>query len=152
MISFVISYMISCCKQDCVVVLAPYPNNPHQVESFNIKTDFALQGDGLVWYARPQLFFNCTLCLAGAKGDRRMHKEVSLVYFSTFEPIELTPDSIMQRAGVPMLYDPASNPRLPGPALPLNLPSGQRAWTRSSHSVLHWRKQSPHYSIQLQGL
>ena len=42
-----------------------------------------------------------------------MHKEVSLVYFSTFEPIELTPDSIMQRAGVPMLYDSASNPRLP---------------------------------------
>ena len=68
MISFVISYMISCCKQDCVVVLAPYPNNPHPVESFNIKTDFALQGDGLVWYARPQLFFNCTLCPAGAKG------------------------------------------------------------------------------------
>ena len=53
MISFVISYMISCCKQDCVVVLAPYPNNPQPVESFNIKTDFALQGDGLVWYARP---------------------------------------------------------------------------------------------------
>ena len=113
MISFVISYMISCCKQDCVVVLAPYPNNPHPVESFNVKAYFGLQGDGLVWYARPQLFFNCTLCPAGAKGDRRMHKEVSLVYFSTFEPIELTPDSIMQRAGVPMLYDSASNPRLP---------------------------------------
>ena len=64
------------------------------------------QGDGLVWYARPQLFYNCTLCPAGAKGDRRIHKEVSLVYFSTFEPIELTPDSIMQRlgAGVPMLF------------------------------------------------
>ena len=113
MISFVISYMISCCNQDCVVLLAPYPHNPHPVESFNIKTDFGLQGDGLVWYARPQLFFNCTLCPAGAKGDRTMHKEVSLVYFSTFEPIELTPDSIMQRAGVPMLYDSASNPRLP---------------------------------------
>ncbi len=39
-----------------------------------------------MWYARPQLFFNCTLCPAGAKGNRRMHKEVSLVYFSTFEP------------------------------------------------------------------
>ena len=68
-----------------------HPNNPHPVESFNVKTDFDLQGDSLVWYARPQLFFNCTLCPAGAKGDRRMHKEVSLVYFSTFEPIELTP-------------------------------------------------------------
>jgi hypothetical protein len=43
------------------------------------------------------------------------HKEVSLVYFSTFEPIGLNhyQDSIMQRAGVPMLYDSASNPRLP---------------------------------------
>jgi hypothetical protein len=41
------------------------------------------------------------------------HKDVTLVYFSTFEPIDLTTDSIMQRARVPMLYDSASNPRLP---------------------------------------
>ncbi len=52
--------MISFCKQDCVVVLAFYPNNPNPVESFNIKTDFDIPGNGLVWYARPQLFFNCT--------------------------------------------------------------------------------------------
>jgi hypothetical protein len=38
---------------------------------------------------------------------------VSLVYFSTFEPINLTPNSVMQKAGVHMLYDTASNPRLP---------------------------------------
>ena len=90
-------------------------NRPVLVESFNIKTDFNMQGDGLVWYARPQLFFNCTLCPTGAWAERfsGIHKEVSLVYFSTFEPIDLTPDSIMQRAGVPMLYDSASNPRLP---------------------------------------
>ena len=107
--------MISCYAQDCVVLLAPYPNNPNLVESFNITTDFDLQGDGLVWYARPQLFFNCTLCPTGAKGPgySASHKEVSLVYFSTLEPIDLTPDSIMQQAGVPMLYDSASNPRLP---------------------------------------
>jgi hypothetical protein len=36
------------------------------------------------------------------------------LYFSTFEPIQLTLKwVIMQRAGVPMLYDSASNPRLP---------------------------------------
>ena len=52
-----ISYMMSCREQDCVVVLGPYPNNPNPVESFNIKTDFDLTGDGLVWYAHPQLFF-----------------------------------------------------------------------------------------------
>ena len=68
------------------------------VELFNAKTDFDVQGDGLVWYARPQLFFSCTLCPTAAKGDSCTHKEVSLVYFSTFEPIELTPDSVMQRA------------------------------------------------------
>ncbi len=35
------------------------------------------------------------------------------MYFSTFEPINLTPNSIMQKAGVPMLYYTASNQRLP---------------------------------------
>jgi hypothetical protein len=104
--------MSFCREQDCVVVFAPYPNNPNPVKSFNIKTDFDIQGDGLVWHARPQLFFNCMLCLTGAKGHRDSHKEVSLVYFGTFEPINLAPGSVMQRAGVPMLYDSASNPRL----------------------------------------
>ncbi len=104
--------MISYCEQDCVVVLAPFPNNPkvpNPVESFNVKTYFDLQGDGLVWYARPQLFFNCNLCPTGFKGLSDSYK----VYFSTFEPIVLTLDSIKQQAGVPMLYDSANNPRLP---------------------------------------
>ena len=81
-----ISYIIPFCEQDCVVVLAPYPNNQNPVESFNIKTNFNLQGDCLVWYELPQLFFNCTLCPTGAKGFNDSHKEVSLVYFSTLEP------------------------------------------------------------------
>ncbi len=38
----VLSHMISWCEQDCVVVLAPYPNSPNPVESFNVKTDFDL--------------------------------------------------------------------------------------------------------------
>ena len=38
-----ILYMISYCEQDCVVVLAPFPNNQNPVESFNVKTDFDLQ-------------------------------------------------------------------------------------------------------------
>ncbi len=83
--------MISCCKQDCVVLLAPYPNNLKPVESFNIKIIFDLQGDSLVWYELPQLFFNCTLCptATGVKGPwfSAAHKEVSLIYFSTSEPI-----------------------------------------------------------------
>ena len=31
----------------------------------------------------------------------------------SFEPINLTPNNIMQQAGVPMLYDTTSNQRLP---------------------------------------
>ncbi len=61
----------------------------------------------------PLTFFNCLLCLTGTKGDRDSQKEVSLVYFSTFEPTNLTPDSAMQRVGMPMLYDSASNQLLP---------------------------------------
>ena len=68
-------------------------------------------------YSHPQLIFNCTLCSRRCQGPEYSanHKEVSLVYFSTFEPINLTrtPNSVMQQAGVPMLYDTASNQRLP---------------------------------------
>ncbi len=78
---------LCCCERDCVVVLAPYPNTPSPVESFNVKTDFDLQGDGLVWYARPRLFFNYTVRPTGANGDSSTHKEVSLVYYSTFEAL-----------------------------------------------------------------
>ncbi len=87
MILYMILYMISYCEQDCVVVLAPSPNNPNPVQSFNVKTGFDLQEDGLVWYARPHFFFNCTLCPTGAKGLSGSHKEVSLVYFSTLSPL-----------------------------------------------------------------
>jgi hypothetical protein len=101
--------------QEVVVVLAPFPNNPNPVAEFDVVRDFDLNGDGLVWYARQQLFFNCTLCSRCCQSPEYSagHKEVSLVYFSTFEPINLTPNSVMQKAGVPMLYYTASNPQLP---------------------------------------
>ncbi len=57
-ISHMMLYMISCCAQGIVVVLAPYPNNPNPVESFNVKTDFDLQGNGLVWYAATMRALN----------------------------------------------------------------------------------------------
>jgi len=47
----------------------------------------------------------CTLCPTGATDDPSQYKEFSLVFFSTFEPISLTPDSCMQRKGVTMLYE-----------------------------------------------
>jgi hypothetical protein len=123
------SYVISCHEpQDCVVVLMPYPNNPNPVESYNVKTDYDLMGtaaDCLVLYARPQLFFkistaNCVRQTSRLKASVHSgsHKAVSLVYFSTFEPIDLTPDSIMKQAGVPTLYDSASIAQQPAPAGP----------------------------------
>ncbi len=48
MISYMISHVISFSAQACVVLLAPYPNNLNQVDSFNVTTDFDLQGDCLV--------------------------------------------------------------------------------------------------------
>ncbi len=117
--------------------MAPFPNNPDPVAEFNVVRDFDMNGDGLVWYARQQLFFNCTLCSRGCQGPEYSadHKEVSLVYFSTFEPINMTPNSVMQKAGVPMLYDTASNPRLI--AQPIHLPSGKCTGASPSHSLLY---------------
>ena len=43
----------------------------------------------------------------------RQHKEVALVFVSTFEPIALTPNAGTQRNEVPMLYDTASSSNLP---------------------------------------
>ena len=88
--------------QDCVCLIAPYPYNPNPPEDFNRTRDMDISGEGLLWFARPQLFFNCTLCSTGMQGCKQRHMEVSLVFFSTFEPINITPQSIMQRNGVPM--------------------------------------------------
>ena len=67
-----------------------------------------ITGGGDVWYARPLLFFNCTLCPTGRMAATNEHLAVSLVFFSTFEPISLTPDGCMQEKGVPMVYERAA--------------------------------------------
>ena len=90
-------------------MVAPFPNNPHPMSQFDVQRDFDIKGDGIVWYARPQLFFSCTVCPAGAQDEPRQHTKLDLVFFTTFEPITLTPDSIMQSNGVPMVYEAARN-------------------------------------------
>ena len=86
-------------------LVAPYPFRLEPFNEFNVMRDFDITGGGEVWYARPQLFFKCKVCPTGAMDFPRRHKEYSLVFFRTFEPISLTPDSCMQRKGVPMLYE-----------------------------------------------
>ena len=72
--------MISCYRQDCVCLIAPYPYNPNQPESIEIARDFDMDGGGLLWYGRLQLLFRCTLCRAGRVNDTRCHTEVSLAF------------------------------------------------------------------------
>lgn len=99
--------------QDCVCLIAPYPYNPNQADQFDFPGDMDLTGEGLLWYARPQLFFRCSVAPTGQLTRRKRHVELSLVFFSTFEPISLTPDSVMQQSGIPMLFDSASSSKLP---------------------------------------
>jgi hypothetical protein len=112
MISYQISYPISFLiylifnfVQDCVCLVTPYPFQNEPLDEFNVTRDFHVTGAGEVWYAWQQLFSKCTLCPTGAMEHTQRHKEFSLVFFSTFESISLTPDSCMQQKGVPMLYE-----------------------------------------------
>ena len=114
-ITYDIAHDIKYELQDCVCLIAPYPNNPNPPETFDLASDFDMSGSNLLWYGRLQLLFRCTLCHtdAGAARDVERHLEVSLAFFNTFEPVELTPNSVMQRQSVPMLYDSASCAALP---------------------------------------
>jgi hypothetical protein len=114
-----------CLEQEIVVNLAPFPNDPNPFAEFDVRPDFDLNGDDLVWYARPQLFFNCTLCSHYCQGPEYLayHKEVSLLYFRTLRPTtRRCPRCISARlspsiwpqivSSVPMLDYTASNQRL----------------------------------------
>ena len=110
MISHVIYYVMFMfdsilVAQDCVCLIAPFPFNIQPVEEFDPSADFDITGEGDLWYAQPELFFSCSLCQAGDQENVSTHTKVSLVFFSTFEPITLSPDHIMQAdKKVPMLY------------------------------------------------
>ena len=99
------------------MLVAQQPYNPAPAESFDFRADMDLSCNGFLWYAgyyaRPQLFFRCTVCPTGSLQTLSKHKELALVFFSTFEPITLTPGAVTQRNGVPMPYDIASSSNLP---------------------------------------
>ena len=66
--------------QDCVCLVAPYPYRLQPLEDFDPIGDLDISGGGDLWYARPLLFFRCTLCPTGKMGDARTHKEFTLVF------------------------------------------------------------------------
>ena len=131
--------------QDTLCLVAPYPFRVEPLEDFDPLSDFDMTGNDDVWYARPQFFFWCTLCPTGQMGDSRgSHREVSLVFFSTFEPIDLGRDSVLQRNGIPMLYERAAS-QLPT----LHVPSGKCSWPCSADAVLHDGEHAQHNSARI---
>lgn len=110
---YTITWLLPVFLQDCVCLVAPQPYNPNPPEAFNLDTDFDVSGENLLWYGRIQLLFRCTLCPARAFQASQRHIEVSLAFFSTFEPVDFTRESVMQRQGVPMFYDSASCAAIP---------------------------------------
>ena len=57
--------------------------------------------------------FQGTVRPTGSLHTLRKYKELALVFFSTFEPITLTPDAVTQCNGVAISYDTASSSNLP---------------------------------------
>ena len=47
--------------QNWVCVAVPFQNNPSPPEDFDPTGDIDISGQGLMGYARSQLFFNCTV-------------------------------------------------------------------------------------------
>ena len=92
------------CRQNCVVLVAPQPYNPAPADSFQFRTQMDFSGGGHLWYARSQLFFRYTACPTGSLHHPRQHKELALVFFSTFESDIWTSNVVLQRNGVPMVY------------------------------------------------
>ena len=45
------------------------------------------------------------VCPHGQKGDATAHRKLSLVFFNTFDPIQLSPESVMHEKDVPMLCE-----------------------------------------------
>ena len=99
--------------QDCVCLVAPAPYNDKPVEEFDFNEDMDFSGDGLLWYAKPQLFFNITVAPTGHLHNKGRHVQVERYncrwFFSapsTRNRSSLRPQ--MQQNGDSMIFDSAS--------------------------------------------
>jgi hypothetical protein len=143
--------MISCCEQDCVVVLEPFPTIRTRLNhsTSRVKTDFDLQGDGRLWYARPSLSCNYTLCPTVTKGSvySGSHSAASLVYFSTFERIQLESADPCPASTTAAMICPVSNVLVSAPLIPCSKVqtkfNGGNVPASSAGTALHTRCYSP---------
>ena len=62
--------------QDTSCLVTPYPFRLEPLEDFDPLTDFDMTGGDDVWFARPLLFFSCSLCPTGQMKDKASHIEV----------------------------------------------------------------------------
>ena len=97
--------------QDTIVVIPPYP--------YNITEDIDDVAFKDCWYARPQLFFQCYLRPSGGRQPKNQSYKIgpddlmyNLVFFSTFEELELPIHGPMEDAGILKLYEPGPIPCL----------------------------------------
>ncbi len=99
------------CVQDTIVVILPYP--------YSITEDIDNVPFKDCWYARPQLFFQCHLRPTGGWLPKNPSYKIgpddllfNLVFFSTFEELNLPIHGPMDDAGVLKLYEPGPIPCL----------------------------------------
>ena len=71
------------------------------------------------WVVRPQLFFSCHQRPMGGRQPRRSNYmygpddiQVYLVFYSTFEPLDLPGGGPMEAVDVQKLYEPSPTPSL----------------------------------------
>ena len=100
-----------CAVQDTILVVPPYP--------YCIEDDTNDVPVEECWYARTQLFFTCHLRPTGGRPPKNPSYRIgpddllfNLVFFSTFEELNLPIQGPMEDAGVLKLYDPSPIPCL----------------------------------------
>ena len=101
--------------QDCVLIVPAKPwfagVNGDDPETFDPELDF----DGTM-IGRLQLLFRCTVRPLNNDGSHRKDSgddfRLQLMFYSTFENCNLTPEHPLQRRGMRMVYDPSPVPIL----------------------------------------
>ena len=118
------------------------------------------------WVVRPQLFFSCHLQPMGGRQPKRSYYtygpddiQVYLVFYSTFEPVDLPGGGPMEAVGVQELYEPSPTPILyvgpvanvlgRTPLMPLFL-LGNSSPTIPHQLRHHRRTRIPHMDWQMQ--
>ncbi len=97
--------------QDCVCVvqqLLPFIHSGLNLWKILTRLEIWMLREGLMFCMRGPFFSLRVPYVPLVMGDTTLHKDGSLVFFSTFESISLTPESCMQRKGAPMLYERAA--------------------------------------------